>query len=69
MAVEKVKTKSIAANREARHEYFVIEALECGISLVGTEVKSLREGKVNLKDSWLRGFPSCATPCMKAPVS
>ena len=53
MAVEKVKTKSIAANREARHEYFVIEALECGISLVGTEVKSLREGKVNLKDSWV----------------
>ena len=53
MAVEKVKTKSIAANRKARHEYFVIEALECGISLVGTEVKSLREGKVNLKDSWV----------------
>ena len=53
MAVEKVKTKSIAANREARHEDFVSEALECGISLVGTEVKSLREGKVNLKDSWV----------------
>ena len=53
MAPEKKSTKTIAANREARHEYFVIEALECGISLVGTEVKSLRAGKVNLKDSWV----------------
>ena len=35
-----------------RHEYFVIEALETGIELVGTEVKSLRAGGVNLKDSW-----------------
>ena len=53
MAPEKKSTKTIAANREVRHEYFVIEALECGISLVGTEVKSLRAGKVNLKDSWV----------------
>lgn len=44
--------KMIAVNREARHEYFVIEALETGIELVGTEVKSLRAGGVNLKDSW-----------------
>ena len=44
--------KVIAQNREARHEYFVIEALETGIELVGTEVKSLRAGGVNLKDSW-----------------
>ena len=42
----------IAQNREARHEYFVIEALETGVELVGTEVKSLRAGGVNLKDSW-----------------
>lgn len=42
----------IAVNREVRHEYFVIEALETGIELVGTEVKSLRAGGVNLKDSW-----------------
>lgn len=46
-------TKSIAVNREARHEYFVIEALETGIELKGTEVKSLRRGAVNLKDSWV----------------
>ena len=44
--------KVIALNREARHEYFVIETLETGIELVGTEVKSLRAGGVNLKDSW-----------------
>ncbi|MEG1448798.1 MAG: SsrA-binding protein SmpB [Oscillospiraceae bacterium] len=45
-------TKTIALNRQARHEYFVIEAMEAGIELVGTEVKSLRQGTVNLKDSW-----------------
>ncbi len=42
----------IAENRQARHEYFVLEALEAGIELVGTEVKSIRLGGVNLKDSW-----------------
>lgn len=49
----KPATKSIAVNREARHEYFMIEALETGIELKGTEVKSLRRGTVNLKDSWV----------------
>ena len=54
MAVkEKPATKTIATNREARHEYFVMEALETGIELKGTEVKSLRAGGVNLKDSWV----------------
>ena len=52
MAADKSGKKVIAQNREARHEYFVIEALETGIELVGTEVKSLRAGGVNLKDSW-----------------
>lgn len=52
MAQDKSGKKIIAQNREARHEYFVIEALETGIALVGTEVKSLRGGGVNLKDSW-----------------
>lgn len=42
----------IADNRQARHDYFVLEALEAGIELVGTEVKSIRCGGVNLKDSW-----------------
>ena len=50
---EQVKTKQIAANRQARHEYFVMESLETGIELVGTEVKSLRMGQVNMKDSWV----------------
>ena len=52
MAEDKCGKKVIAVNREVRHEYFVIEALETGIELVGTEVKSLRAGGVNLKDSW-----------------
>lgn len=45
-------TKTIAENRKARHEYFVLESYEAGIELVGTEVKSIRQGSVNLKDSW-----------------
>lgn len=45
-------TKSITENRKARHEYFVLETYEAGIELVGTEVKSIRLGAVNLKDSW-----------------
>ena len=44
--------KRIAENRKARHEYFVMETYECGIELKGTEVKSLRAGAVNLKDSY-----------------
>ena len=45
-------TKTIATNKKAYHEYFVIESYEAGISLSGTEVKSLRAGGVNLKDAW-----------------
>ena len=52
-AKDRPATRTIATNREARHEYFVIEALETGIELRGTEVKSLRAGGVNLKDSWV----------------
>lgn len=46
--------KSVALNRKARHEYFIEETYECGIELVGTEVKSIRGGKVNLKDSYAK---------------
>ena len=53
MPEAKTGTKVITVNRQARHEYFVIEALETGIELVGTEVKSLRAGTVNLKDAWV----------------
>ncbi len=50
--MKKTGTKTIAVNRQARHEYFVQETYEAGIELFGTEVKSLRLGTVNLKDSW-----------------
>lgn len=45
-------TKTIAQNKKARHDYFVEESFEAGIELCGTEVKSIRQGRVNLKDSW-----------------
>lgn len=48
----KIEGKIIADNRKARHDYFVIETYEAGIELFGTEVKSLRAGNVNLKDSY-----------------
>ena len=46
--------KVLAENRKARHEYFIESTYECGIALVGTEVKSIRMGKVNIKDSYVR---------------
>ena len=45
-------TKTIAQNRQAHHEYFVLEQYEAGIELAGTEVKSIRQGRVNLKDAY-----------------
>lgn len=50
MATDRVKV--LATNREARHEYFIEEEMEAGIELVGTEVKSVRAGNLNLKDAW-----------------
>lgn len=44
--------KPIAQNKKAYHDYFVEETYECGLSLMGTEVKSMRQGKVNLKESF-----------------
>ena len=52
MAEGKPKGKEIAYNRKATHDFFVIETYEAGIALFGTEVKSLRAGTVNLKDSY-----------------
>ncbi len=49
---EKKNTKIIAVNRKARHDFFVDDTYEAGIALFGTEVKSLRQGAVNLKDSY-----------------
>ena len=45
-------TKQIAANKKAFHDYYVLERFEAGIELFGTEVKSIRDGAVNLKDSF-----------------
>ena len=50
--MEKTATKTIVDNRKARHDYFIIETYEAGVELFGTEVKSLRAGNVNLKDSY-----------------
>ena len=44
--------KPVVENRKARHDYFIEETYECGIELKGTEVKSMRQGKVNLKESF-----------------
>ena len=44
--------KIVSTNRKAHHEYFVLESLEAGIELKGTEIKSIRQGKVNLNDAY-----------------
>lgn len=48
----KDEIKPVAQNKKAYHDYFVLENYEAGIELCGTEVKSVRQGKINLKDSW-----------------
>lgn len=45
-------TKIIATNRKARHEYFIEDTIEAGIALTGTEVKSIRQGKINVRESY-----------------
>lgn len=52
--MEKSQIKIIAVNRKARHDFFIEDEYEAGMVLSGTEVKSLRLGKVNLKDSYAR---------------
>ena len=53
MATAKTHEKqTVAQNKKARHDYFVLETYEAGIELFGTEVKSIRKGRLNLKDSW-----------------
>ena len=49
---QKSELQTIATNKKAFHDYFVIESAEAGIELFGTEVKSVRQGRVNLKDAW-----------------
>ncbi len=50
--MEKASIKVVAVNRQARHEYFIEQNYETGIELTGTEVKSIRQGTLNLKDAW-----------------
>ena len=52
MAVKTDEKTIVAQNKKARHDYFVLETYEAGIELFGTEVKSIRKGRLNLKDSW-----------------
>lgn len=52
MAEKNTGNNTVAQNKKAYHDYFVLETYEAGIELVGTEVKSLRQGKCNLKDAW-----------------
>lgn len=50
--MDKNEIKTVAQNKKAYHDYFVIEEYEAGIELFGTEIKSIRQCKLNLKDSW-----------------
>lgn len=63
--MSETKQRVVVSNRKARHDYFILETLEAGIALTGTEVKSLRKGNANLQDSfaiirngevWLEGM-------------
>ena len=54
MSKNKSGTKLIASNKKAYFEYFIEETIQAGIELVGTEVKALRQGKCNLRDSYIR---------------
>lgn len=50
--MDKFENKTVAQNKKAYHDFFVLEEYEAGIELFGTEIKSIRQGKLNLKDSW-----------------
>ena len=50
--MDKNEIKPVAQNKKATHDYFVLEEYEAGIELFGTEIKSIRQGRINLKDSW-----------------
>ena len=63
--------KLITSNRKAFHDYFILDRYEAGISLSGTEVKSSREGRVNLKDSYaaIKGGEAFLLNCHISPYS
>ena len=53
MAERSGKEKTVVFNRRASHDYFLEDRYECGIQLTGTEIKSIRAGKVQFKDSYI----------------
>ncbi len=71
MAAPKTGTKLIAQNRKARHDYEIEETVEAGLVLLGTEVKSCRDGKVNLVDAYAKidGGEAWLLQCHIAPYS
>ena len=68
---KEINEKPVATNRKAFHDYFIEERYEAGIMLQGTEVKSLREGRVNLQDSYasVRGSEVFLHQCHISPYS
>ena len=69
--MESKSIKPIANNKKAFHDYFVEDRFEAGIELFGTEVKAIRAGGVNLKDSWcsIDGGELLSTECTSAPMT
>jgi SsrA-binding protein len=65
------REKLVATNKKAFHDYFILEKLEAGVSLFGTEVKSIREGRINLKDSYanIRGGEAFLFNCHISPYT
>lgn len=71
MAEKSIGEKVIATNKKAFHDYFILEKIEAGISLLGTEVKAIREGRLNLKDSYalVQGGEMFLLHCHISPYS
>jgi SsrA-binding protein len=71
MAEKSTGEKVIATNKKAFHDYFILEKMEAGICLVGTEVKAIREGRLNLKDSYaiVQGGEAFLLHCHISPYS
>ncbi len=65
------EAKTLATNKKAFHNYFILDKLEAGIALLGTEVKSIREGRINLKDSYalVRSGETFLQNCHISPYS
>lgn len=71
MAAKSDGEKVLATNAKAFHDYFILERLEAGVALLGTEVKSIREGRINLRDSYaqVRGAEAYLLNCHVSPYS